>query len=120
MAKGGVEYKVGEYVTFQSSWLHHGYYKVQSDKLFFIMQLFTKHSVNPATKQLTRLSTKLKYLIEGHLDNSKLERLNLKCLTQDLLHNWGTTYSVSLFLSYKVFEGKQVDRTKNRHVFSDI
>jgi hypothetical protein len=111
--------KIGEYVVFSLSWWHHGYYKVQSDKLFFTTQLYAKHSVNPATKQLTLQGTKLKYLIEGCLDNYKLERLYLESLTQDLLYNWDTTYLLSLFPPCKEFEGKRVDRTKNRHIFSD-
>ncbi len=45
-------------------------------------------------------------------------RQNLKSLIQDLLYNWDTTNSMSLFPPCKEFEGKWVNRTKNRHIFS--
>jgi hypothetical protein len=91
---------------------------VQLYKFFFTTQLFAKQSINSATKKSTHQSNKLKYPIEGCLDNSK-ERLNLQSLTQDLLRNWDTTYSMSLFPPCKEIEGNQVNRTNNRHIFLD-
>ncbi len=101
---------VGDYVVFLSRWYHHGYYHSKSDKVFYKAQLFVMGSSKPeAWQNITRKVNR--NMIQGHDAESKLREL-----TEDLHDNWGTNYSVNMFLPSKKFEGEQIDVTKNRHI----
>jgi hypothetical protein len=49
--------------------------------------------------------------IQGCVEESWLAQL-----TQDICHNWDTTYSVNKFQPAKAFDGDKIDATKNRHI----
>ncbi len=101
---------VGDYVVFPSRWYHHGYFNIESDKVFYKAQLFTMGSSKPEAWQ--KITHKVsRNMIQGHVAESKLRKL-----TEDLHDNWDTTYSVNMFPPSKEFEGEQIDVTKNRHI----
>jgi hypothetical protein len=49
--KGALD-KVGNYIVFPSRWYHCGYYRIESDKVFYTAQLFAMRSFHPEANLL--------------------------------------------------------------------
>ena len=101
---------VGDYVVFPSRWYHRGYYTIASNMTYYAAQLFCKISDNPEAWQ--NVTRKVNHItVQGRVEESWLAQL-----TQDICHNWDTTYSVNKFQPAKAFDGDKIDATKNRHI----
>jgi hypothetical protein len=101
---------VGENVVFPSRWYHHGYYNIQSNKVFNTAQLFAMGSSKSEAWQ------NITHMVNENMIQAHLPELKLRELTEDLRDNWDTTYSVNLFLPSKEFEGEKIDVRKKRHI----
>ena len=109
--------QVGDYDSFPSQVFHHGngYYWIHSNKTYYTAQLFCTSVLDnvDAWQNVTRkVHTSM---LEFHV-----EEWSVKELTQDLQHNWDTTYSVNLFWPAKKFGGETINATKNRHILRAI
>jgi hypothetical protein len=101
---------VGDFVVFPSRFYHRGYYWIASNMTYYTAQLFCKISDNAeACQNVTRKVNQI--TIQGRVEESWLAQL-----TQDIRHNWDTTYSVNKFQPAKAFDGDKIDATKNRHI----
>ena len=101
---------VGDFVVFPSRFYHRGYYWISSNMTYYTAQLFCKISDNAeACQNVTRKVNQI--TIQGRVEESWLVQL-----TQDIRHNWDTTYSVNKFQPAKAFDGDKIDATKNRHI----
>ena len=81
---------VGEYVVFPSRWYHHGYYNIESDKVFYTAQLFAMGSSKPeAWQNITRKVNG--DMIQGHVAEAKLREL-----TEDLCMTIGIQLTLSI------------------------
>jgi len=101
---------VGDYVVFPSRWYHRGYYNISSNMTYYTAQLFCKISDKPEAWQ--NVTRKVNHItVQGCVQESWLA-----LLTQDICHNWDTTYSVNKFQPAKAFDGDKIDATKNRHI----
>ena len=101
---------VGDFVVFPSRFYHRGYYWIASNMTYYTAQLFCKISDNAeAWQNVTRKVNQI--TIQGRIEESWLAQL-----TQDICHNWDTTYSVDKFQPAKAFDGDKIDATKNRHI----
>jgi hypothetical protein len=84
--------------------------RIASNMTYYTAQLFCKISDNPeAWQNVTRKVNQM--TIQGRVEESWLAQL-----TQDICHNWDTTYSVNKFQPAKAFDGDKIDATKNRHI----
>ena len=100
----------GDYVVFPSRWYHRGYYNISSNMTYYTAQLFCKISDKPEAWQ--NVTRKVNHItVQGRVEESWLAQL-----TQDICHNWDTTYSVNKFQPAKAFDGDKIDATKNRHI----
>ena len=95
---------VGDFVVFPSRFYHRGYYWIASNMTYYTAQLFCKISDNAEAWQ--NVTRKVKQITIQWLAQ----------LTQDICHNWDTTYSVNKFQPAKAFDGDKIDATKNRHI----
>jgi hypothetical protein len=83
---------VGECIVFPSTCWHHGYYNDDANKVFITAQLFARPSIQPDTVRFTHSFTEAQEFIQGKLDKS----IN-NDLSNDLLQNWDSRYSVDEF-----------------------
>jgi hypothetical protein len=79
--------------------LHYGYYNDEANKIFITAQLFARPSIEPDTKRFICSFTQGQGFIQGKLDES-----TTKELSNDLLLNWDSTYSVDEFPPFKWFD----------------
>jgi hypothetical protein len=100
-----------DYILFPSTCLHHGYYNDEANKIFITAQLFARPSIEPDIKHFTGSFTQLQDFIQGKLDKS-----TIKELSNDLLLNCDSTYSVNEFPPCNGFDGLTVDRGSNREI----
>jgi len=73
-------------------------------------QLFARPTNSIASDQLMRLHTKQLDFIQNNLNNE-----TVAALSNDILQNWNTTYSLEHFGPYKNFDGP-VDKDSNHQI----
>jgi hypothetical protein len=98
---------VGNYVVFPSKCFHQGYFNSELDMIYVTAQLFARPTISIACDQLTRSHTKDLNLIQSNLHDD-----TVAALSNDILQNWNTTYSLDCFELCKNFDGP-VDKDSN-------
>jgi hypothetical protein len=78
--------------------------------VYVTAQLFARPTISIACDQLTRLHTKQLDFIQNNLNNE-----TVAALSNDILQNWNTTYSLERFGPCKNFDGP-VDKDSNRQI----
>jgi len=101
---------LGDYVLFPSKCFHQGYFNSNVDMVFVTAQLFARPTISIASDQLTRSHTKKLDFIRNNLNNE-----TVTALSNDILQNWNTTYSLERFGPCKNFDGP-VDKASNRQI----
>jgi len=113
--------KSGDYLAFNATWWHHGYFNHVTEFTYFTAQLFCVPSRQlQCTQRVHRTTTRLDKYVVGHLDEAVVSGL-----TRDLVSKWDNNddhgFSVKKFPPTKEFLGKGIDKTKNRYIrFKDI
>ena len=106
----------GDFLAFNATWWHHGYFNHVTELTYFTAQLFCVPSRQlQSTERVHRHTTRLQNYIVGHLDEA------IVCsLTIDLVakrdNNDDHSFSVKKFPPTKKFLGKGIDKSKNRYV----
>jgi hypothetical protein len=101
---------LGDYVIFPSNCFHQGYFNSDSDMVYVTAQCFARPTISIACDQLTRSHTKQLDFIQNNLNNEIVA-----ALSNDILQNWNTTYSLERFGPCKNFDGP-VDKDSNRQI----
>ena len=110
-----------EFLAFNATWWHHGYFTHSTELTYFTAQLFCVPSRQmQCTERVRRNTTILQNYIVGRLDEEVVSGL-----TRDLVTKWDDNdkhgYSVKKFPPTNKFLGKGIDKTKNRYIrFKDI
>ena len=101
-----------DYIVFSSNCFHQGYFNSDSDMIYITCQLFARPSIAPVLSNqfLTCSHTKDLNFIQGNLNNE-----TVAALSNDILQNWDTTYSLERFGPCKNFDGP-VDKDSNRQI----
>jgi len=113
--------KSGDYLAFNATWWHHGYFNHVTEFTYFTAQLFCVPSRQlQCTQRVHRTTTRLQKYVVGHLNEAIVSGL-----TRDLVSKWDDNddhgFSVKKFPPTKEFLGKGIDKTKNRYIrFKDI
>jgi hypothetical protein len=102
---------LGDYIVFQSKCFHQGYFNSESDMVYVTAQLFAQPSIAPVLCDLlTHSHTKELDFIQINLNDE-----TVAALSNDILQNWNTTYSLERFGPCKNFDGP-VDKDSNRQI----
>jgi hypothetical protein len=91
---------LGDYILFPGKCFHQGYFNSESDMIYVTAQLFARPTISIACDQLTRSHTKDLKFIQSNLNNE-----TVTALSNDILQNWNTTYSLDCFEPCKNFDG---------------
>ena len=111
----------GDYLAFNATWWHRGYFHHVTELTYFTAQLFCVPSRQlQCTQRVHRTTTRLQKYVVGHLNEAIVSGL-----TRDLVSKWDDNddhgFSVKKFPPTKEFLGKGIDKTKNRYIrFKDI
>ena len=102
--------QLGQYVVFPSRWWHKGYYNINSGLMYITAQLFCTTAIcMDSSSGHTR--THNMSMKQGKVTMEQMIRVS-----DDLYHNWDSTYSDSRFSPSKTFNGEVIDQSNNRHL----
>jgi hypothetical protein len=102
---------LGDNIVFPSKCFHQGYFNSESDMIYVTAQLFARPSIAPVLcDQLTHSHTKDLDFIQNNLNDE-----TVAVLSNDILQDWNTTYSLERFGPCKNFDGP-VDKDSNRQI----
>jgi hypothetical protein len=104
-----------QYLAFNATWWHYGYFIHVTKLTYFTAQLFCVPSRQlQSTECIHRNSTSLQNYIIGHLNDAIVGGL-----TRDLMTKWDDNndngFSAKKFSPTKKFLDKGIDKTKNRY-----
>ena len=101
---------IGQYVVFPARLWHRGYYRIQSKKVYYTAQLFcTSAQCVDSWPNLRRTDNK-----DIEIDELRLSEVCY--ISEDIKHNWDTTYSDLKFRTSNAFGGELIDHLSNRHL----